>query len=501
MGVNYLHNFTSVLDSALKKYNGIAQAIELDNPDEFYKEEAYKDKVVEFRKSLRTKRLITITEIMNVIKEFVSEDTLTLYSIEKAFNFVKQYEGSEKSIKSIMNKFDKTLRSSVNKEILDQFGITATVRRSSEYGKENKSVYELVNSSKADSVDRHARWYNKSTKAPIWTISLRIPIPHIRVTGDHDGESIDVKVPYPITNRGSSYADYVNPEMDLNIMYQFDSFTEFFITSIEKLGDYNKDINLFIKDLMNASERRLSYRNNARKHLVGRNDHPYYDGSNWCEGDLGPELEKAFASMNITDIALSTHRWLTSYDFNRTNPHRYIYQFYNWLPSSAGSGVKYMRHSENQAEACWSEHESKVVCENRDCAFINTCIMYNNEDHSTEEPQIQYNLNYSVETVRTEYVSELADIYSLGEADYDHLTEEVDLHLANSGYLENRDNMSDDEILGRSATLWNDSTNMPFVQSLPYDLLGYLLKYNDELLPNRSVQTNQEIHPINGVAL
>ena len=61
--------------------------------------------------------------------------------------------------------------------------------------------------------------------------------------------------------------------------------------------------------------------------------------------------------------------------------------------------------------------------------------------------------------------------------------------------------MSDDEILGRSATLWNDSTNIPFVQSLPYDLLGYLLKYNDELLPNRSVQTNQEIHPINGVAL
>tara|TARA_R100000781_G_C4080220_1_gene127431 strand:- start:60 stop:1550 length:1491 start_codon:yes stop_codon:yes gene_type:complete len=496
MGVNYLHNFTSVLDSALQKYNGIAQAIELENPDEFHKEEAYKDKVVEFRKNLRTKRLVTITEIMNVINDFVSEDTLTLYSIEKAFNFVKQYEGSEKSIKSIMNKFDKTLRSSINKEILDQFNIEATVRRSSEYGKENAKSYRLQNKTKGDEVTTTRNWYNKSTKAPQWNVDLKIPIPDIRVTGESDGEEIDVRVPYKITESNHS-DDYV--WLDIRICYEFDSFTEFFITSIEKLDDYSKDINLFIKDLMSANDRRISYRNNARKFLRGASLHPYFDGTNWCEGELGTELERAFASMNITDIALSTHRWLTSYDFNRTNPHRYIYQFYNWLPSSAGTGVELMRHGENQAEQCWSEHQSKVICENRDCAFINTCIKYN--DNTIEEPEIQYNLDSSVDTVRTEYVSELATIYSLGEADYDHLTEEVGLHLANSGYLENRDNMSNDEILGRSATLWNDSTNIPFVQSLPHELLAYLLKYRDDLLSDRSVQPNQEPHPINGVAL
>ena len=40
--------------------------------------------------------------------------------------------------------------------------------------------------------------------------------------------------------------------------------------------------------------------------------------------------------------------------------------------SRQGIGVEHMRHNEDMARNCWSEHQSKVICENRDCA----CLLY-----------------------------------------------------------------------------------------------------------------------------
>ncbi len=501
MGVNYLHNFTGILDDALKKYNGISKALELDNPDDFYKEESYKDKVVEFRKNLRTRRLITITDIMDVLKEFITEDTLTLYSIEKAFNFVKQYEGSQKSIKSIMNKFDKTLRSTINKDILNQFNIEASVRRTSQYGKENDDSFKLVNKLKSN--ERSHPWYDKTSKAPEWNIDIKIPIPHIRVTGEVDGDKVDVKVPYERTQQ-SNREVLESPYVDLHIKYKFDSFTEFFINSIDKLDDYSKDINLFTKDLMDANERRLSYHRDARKSLNGRrsHDHPYYDTSNWCMGELQPELEGAYSSMNITDIALSTHRWLTTYDINRTQPHNNINQFYNWLPSTAGTNVDRMRHTDRQVDRCWSAHRSKTICENRKCAFIDTCYKYNEEHVEessplTDDPLIHPNIHtqnpgmnidivqfdLSLEGVRNSYVTQLASIYSLPDIEYANLIEERDSYQYSDGMA-----------LSDCIVEWKNSTNVELISDLSNMFIGYILTYTDSLIPIRGVNNQQPLN-------
>jgi hypothetical protein len=483
MGVNYLHNFTSVLDDALKKYNGISQALEIDKPDEFHKEDTYKNAIVDFRKNLRTKRLITITEVMDVIKEFVTDETLTLYSIEKAFNFVKQYENSEKSIKSLMNKFDKTLRNSIDKEILDQFGITARIRRSSRNGKEGSEAYELINKTKSSQSPQP--WYDKNTKAPEWYVNIIIPIEHIRVTGQFIDQSIDVEVPYLTTHANDTYE---HPEIHLRIDYKFDSFTEFFINSISRLEEYSKDINLFIKDLMKANQRQLSFDANVHKSLYGRrdNDHPYVDnsgrGSNWCTGQLKTELEKAYSSMNITEIALSTHRWLTTYDLNHTHPHRQINKFYNWLPTSAGTGVESMPHSQNQANACWEVHKSKTVCETRACAFVASCERYN--DVNIDEPVIDDRratapIPSDIDEIRNTYVADLAMIYSLPDHEYRELREETRYY----GLCETEDGelASTEECVAN----WEEHTNILFVRDLPQVLLTRFLTNINELLPRR----------------
>ena len=92
MAVNYLTDFTKVLDDSLETYDGISHAIGLESSDDFRKQKTYKNEVVRFRKSIRTKPILTLTDIFNIIEDFVDEDTLSLYSIEKAFTFIKEYK-------------------------------------------------------------------------------------------------------------------------------------------------------------------------------------------------------------------------------------------------------------------------------------------------------------------------------------------------------------------------------------------------------------------------
>ena len=158
MAKNYLHNFTKVMDQAVKKFDGISKALEIENSKDFQLTERYKDKVLHFRKQIRTVRLLTISDIFGVIEDFVTDDTFEIFGIEKALHFIDGFEGSQKTIKSIMNKMDKAIRSSINKEILSQYNITANVRRSSRWGFEDvNKLKTLVDKRKSDHIP-HQRY-------------------------------------------------------------------------------------------------------------------------------------------------------------------------------------------------------------------------------------------------------------------------------------------------------------------------------------------------------
>ena len=45
MAVNYLTDFTKVLDDSLETYDGISQAIGLESPDKFRKQKTYKKSI------------------------------------------------------------------------------------------------------------------------------------------------------------------------------------------------------------------------------------------------------------------------------------------------------------------------------------------------------------------------------------------------------------------------------------------------------------------------
>ena len=43
MAKNYLHNFTKVMDQAVKKFDGISKALEIEDSKDFQLTERYKD--------------------------------------------------------------------------------------------------------------------------------------------------------------------------------------------------------------------------------------------------------------------------------------------------------------------------------------------------------------------------------------------------------------------------------------------------------------------------
>ena len=500
MAKNYLHNFTKVMDQAVKKFDGISKALEIEDSKDFQLTERYKEKVLHFRKQIRTVRLLTISDIFGVIEDFVTDDTFEIFGIEKALQFIDGFEGSQKTIKSIMNKMDKAIRSSINKEILSQYNITANVRRSSHWGFEDvNQLKTLVDKRKSEHIP-HQRYgieetetETYSTASPVWNIDITIPIPHIRYTGS----GIDCLVPYEINT--VNVTDSQHPFMILKVRYNFDSFTEFFIENIGKLDQFKKDTDFFIKTLMDSCDRQMSFNNNVTKDIHGRASsgsrypiHPYKGSSNqsWCTGDLNSQLEFAFKKMDLTLLATTAFNWLTNYN-ETTNPHHRIWKFYDWLPTTAGTNVSKMRHNDNQQSRCWDTHTSVKICEGRKCAFLKTCAPYlenlvdqrDNFSVSPAEPPIPPTISgeeplpalESLENVRERYASELFTLMSMDSASKENIIFELRSRSddmfeagASSGYLQD----------------WKNVINSAFLDELSLDALYMITSHARNLFPD-----------------
>ena len=380
MGINYLHDFTEVLDTAVEKFDGIETAFGLESSEDFSKQEVYKNKVLEFRKEIRTKRIIKITDIFDMFDQFVNEESLALYSVEKAFSFVKGYENSKPKIKSIMNKFDKSLRTSVIKEILDQYNIKTVIKRGSDSEYNNIDDISLKDPRKTESklnryrTDRSLQEKVTNTKTPSWTIEIEIPKEAINVKSS-SLSTMNVRVPLQSNQDNSSHP---TPYITLIVKYQFKPLIKFFINNIRKIDKYQKDIELFKKELMKHVVRQVSFSANVYKRLHNsRKGHPYIsDQGSWCSGDYSGSLEDAYQKMDITLLATTVYKWMTSYTVGSTNPHNRIEDYYNWLSEDAGTEVRSMPHSERQASDCWAQHETTDTCKARKCAFINSCPKY-----------------------------------------------------------------------------------------------------------------------------
>ena len=380
MAINYLHDFTEVLDTAVEKFDGIETAFNLESPEEFSKQEVYKNKVLEFRKEIRTKRIIKITDIFNMFEQFVNEESLALYSVEKAFSFVKGYENNKPKIKSVMNKFDKSLRNSVIKEILDQYNIKTVIKRGSSSEHNNINDISLKDLRKTEStVNRYGTNRNSqdrvtNTKSPSWTIEINIPIDAINVKSS-SLSTMNVRIPLESNQPNSSHP---TPYITLFIKYEFKPLIKFFINNIRKIDEYQKDIELFKQDLMKHVVRQVSFSANVYKRLHNsRRGHPYIsDTGSWCAGDFSGSLEDAYKKMDMTLLATTVHKWMTSYILGSTNPHNRIEDYYNWLPEEAGTDVGSMPHSESQASRCWAQHETTDTCKARKCAFMSSCSKY-----------------------------------------------------------------------------------------------------------------------------
>lgn len=371
MATNYLHDFTKILDGAIEKYDGISTAINLEDPSKFSQQENYKEKVLGFRKEIRTKKIIKITDIFNLIEEFVDEETLSLYSIEKSFNFVKKYKNSKPIIKSIMNKFDKHIRTSINKDILSPFCITAKVQRKSVWGDEYLDKLMVKDKRKTNTpTNRYRLPDDETSKIPAWDIQIKIPLPSINVTNTNQDFNVDI----PMTMLD---ATGVVPSITLNVSYQFKPLSKFFVENINKINDYKKDINLFIVDLMKHSERQMSFANNVRKRYDSANGHPYIsDSGSWCPGDYERSLNRAFSAMDITLLATIVQKWMSNYVVGYTNPHRDIMSFYEWLPEDLGTNPGLLPFRQSMGRSCWGKHESTDVCKARKCVFINICDVH-----------------------------------------------------------------------------------------------------------------------------
>ena len=388
---NYLHDFTNVINTVVTKYNGIDQAIGLKEDEDFRQTERYTEKIIEFRKKLRTTRFNSMLDIFNFMEDFINEDSLSILSVDKALHILENFKDSEKTIRSIMNKANKNLRNSINKEILDQYDIEISVKRGSFWGKENSDESSLLKDERKSESNNNQTYYlidGKNTKTPHWDITLRIPIPAIRFTDSNNG--IDVNVPYPV----SSSINISHPSVQISFRYTFGSFTNFFLENLDRLEKFKKDNAYFVKRLFDYNDRSTSFATSASIILQGRSrgetrgihsGHPYMSsGGSWCFGSYITDLEAAFNKMDLTLLATTIYNWLTTYN-EHTHPHVYIDRFYQWLPNSAGTNVSSMRHTDEMATICWDNTESTRICEARDCAFIDTCHEYVYHQLESEE--------------------------------------------------------------------------------------------------------------------
>jgi hypothetical protein len=368
MAINYLHDFGHKVKDAFRKFEGLATALQIENVAEYRKSEPYQNAIIDLRKKLHTTRFVSINSMVDFVSEHITDDILRLYSLEKGLKLVEELDINRDLIKTIMNKFDKNLRNSFDQEILNQYDITIKVNRSGEWVGD-KDPFEDIRKVNY----RTDNYY--STKNPIWTITVSFPVTAMQVIIDSQNSCL---IPWELINTDTR-------EISIGIHLHTYDMIQDFIDNADKIKEWSKKPELFAKRIFERSNDAISTRYRIANYWSGM--HPYKSGQNWCYGTMEPLMNRSYRKGDFQALAIHLKNWFTTYDLQNARPYEHIESFYHWLPSTI-ENAHLMPHTEQQASNCWSSIDNTKkhqICRSRKCAFIETCVMYQNHEETTAQ--------------------------------------------------------------------------------------------------------------------
>ena len=389
---NYLHDWSKIVKNAHKKFQGLDKAIGVEDIKGFRTSDRYKEPLLKLRKQVKEGKMTKIQDILDIMNEYITDEILELYAIDKGLELLEHFDDKKDLIKTIMNRFDKDLRA-INKDVLQAQGINIKVKRSSNWNNRNNESYtggDLQPIDERKDVNLYMGADN-STKLPCWTIAIDFEFAGMNIKCGEGSEHVSF-IPY--SHFLENEEGLLTKRVHITVELEFDSYVDYFIENSSEIAKWAKEPDTFKKKLVdNLKAKHLReripnvyYRGNHPFKSEWGNSHSYYN-NNWCYGELEPIINRAYQDFDMTKLATTIQRWFTNYDIAMTNPHHHIHKFYNWLPASIDN-VHLLPHNEHQQSECWegirtaSKH---ATCRQRDCAFIDSCVMYQNNEETTAQ--------------------------------------------------------------------------------------------------------------------
>ena len=402
MAVNYLTNFVTNLDETYQESEGFQKALTQKETKDFFETKAYVQKLIEIRSKLRKQRVMKFTDVIDMLTNIAKDENISrLYSIERAINFVDEFEEAKPLIVSLMKKIDKELRACRKSEIFKKLGIELKISRSNRFTEKFKFSDLFDNESdgkRRDPGRDHA--VNWGDRFPYWTLTLKMHIPSIRVISSvNSDKKYDFEIPY-----GCDFSFKVSlmPE-------RIDSFI------ISEIGNIQKHI-----DNVETCMKTLFYENRDRAETAminiptlnmtdlddfskfRGNIHPYMarshvnsgNTSNRCYGDMQRDIDDALTSIDIERLGVLLHTWLSNYTVGYTTPLIDINNFMmGGIKEEWGKDVSNYSFPNHYREICYNEVMHNVkLCDAAKCLARTYCNSY--IDNSTEVPEeAEFELN------------------------------------------------------------------------------------------------------------
>jgi hypothetical protein len=408
MAINYLTNFINKLEDTYQKSKGFEQALAQNESKDFFETEAYVKKLIEVRGKLRKKRIMKFADLIELLTDISKDTNITrLYSVEKAINFIDEFEEAKPLIIRLLKSIDKELRKYSKSEVFEKLGIKVKISRSNRHNTRArfKDIFGPGTDGKRDDTDAQLM-YNSSNwgdRFPYWKLDMTINIPSIRITTTNR-KSYDFEVPYN---------GILNFKFDLHA----EKIDQWIISEVGNMQDHIDNVNKSMRTLF--YENRLSGRsfvNDARFNMTDAMDteghgsfsrfrgniHPYMsrrsvnsgNSSNRCFGDMQMDIQDALADIDIERLGILLHTWLSNYVVGHTTPLQDVNNFMlGGIKESWGTGVKNYRFPDTYQEICYHEVMTHVKrCDGIECMARSYCTPYL-ERKAEENEQVEFELN------------------------------------------------------------------------------------------------------------
>ena len=402
MAINYLTNFINKLDETYQQSEGFNKALVQGESKDFFETKAYVQKLIEIRTKLRKKRVMKFGDLIDMITDIVKDENVSrLYGIEKAINFVDEFEEAKPLIVSLMKKIDKDLRACRKSEIFEKLGIKLKVARSNRYTKnfKFKDLFAKESDAKREGPDRD---YSEcwGDRFPYWTLTLTMHIPNIRIISSvNSDKQYDFEIPYGC-------------DFTFKISLMPEKIDSFIITEVGNMQKHIDNVEACMKTLfvenrertdtamINMPSLRMTDLDDFRKFrgLV----HPYMsrpsvhasNTSNRCYGDMQGDIDDALSSIDIERLGVLLFTWLSNYTIGYTTPLNDINNFMmGGIKEEWGKGVSNYPFPQHYQEICWNEVMGNVkLCDAAKCLARSYCDRY--IENSTEIPdEAEFELN------------------------------------------------------------------------------------------------------------